>query len=106
VLRSLRKGRTVEIHDEEFSESGTFKGMMTSVGCGLLIAGLMLLGFVAVAQQLAEAAGLELLANVLSKWPFLLLIVMIGFLLLQGLLRFARTSPARRDNSRKSTDKS
>jgi myo-inositol 2-dehydrogenase/D-chiro-inositol 1-dehydrogenase len=38
VVRSLRRGRTVELHYEEISEAGTFKSVMTSVGCLLLLA--------------------------------------------------------------------
>lgn len=36
VARSLRRGRTVELHYEEISEAGTFKSVMTSVGCLVL----------------------------------------------------------------------
>ena len=42
ITRSLAKGRTIELHDEEHTEHGTFKGTMTSVGCGLLLASLVL----------------------------------------------------------------
>ena len=52
IARSLAKGRTIELHDEEHSEHGTFKGTMTSLGCGLLLASLLLLP---VAAVLAEA---------------------------------------------------
>ena len=38
VARSLRRGRTVELHYEEISEAGTFKSVMTSVGCLVLFA--------------------------------------------------------------------
>lgn len=37
VVRSLRRGRTVDLHYEEISEAGTFKSVMTSVGCLVLI---------------------------------------------------------------------
>jgi len=35
---SLRKGRVVVLHLEDFSEEATFKGAMTSLGCGLIMA--------------------------------------------------------------------
>ncbi|MDR3637730.1 MAG: hypothetical protein P4L84_28240 [Isosphaeraceae bacterium] len=37
AVRSLRRGRTVEMHYEEISEAGTFKSVMTSFGCVLLL---------------------------------------------------------------------
>jgi myo-inositol 2-dehydrogenase/D-chiro-inositol 1-dehydrogenase len=37
VVRSLRRGRTVELYYEEISEVGTFKSVMTSVGCLVLL---------------------------------------------------------------------
>jgi myo-inositol 2-dehydrogenase/D-chiro-inositol 1-dehydrogenase len=43
VVRSLRRGRTVDMHYEEISESGTFKSVMTSLGCMLLLAILVVL---------------------------------------------------------------
>ena len=38
VVRALRRGRTVELHYEEISEAGTFKSVMTSTGCLILLA--------------------------------------------------------------------
>jgi myo-inositol 2-dehydrogenase/D-chiro-inositol 1-dehydrogenase len=43
VVRSLRRGRTVELHYEEVSEAGTFKSVMTSLGCLVLLAVLALI---------------------------------------------------------------
>ena len=43
TVRSLRRGRTVDLHYEEISEAGTFKGVMTSLGCVLLLAALIAL---------------------------------------------------------------
>ncbi len=37
IDRSLKKGRTIELHQQEFSDISTFKGTMTSLGCGLLL---------------------------------------------------------------------
>ena len=33
TVRSLKRGSTVDLHYEEISEAGTFKGVMTSLGC-------------------------------------------------------------------------
>lgn len=88
--RSLARGRTVEMNIDEQTEAGTFKGLMTSVGCGLLIGGLLLIGVAAVGHRLAVAAGMDRVANLLEKWPYLLLALFAIFLLLQALLRIAQ----------------
>lgn len=41
--RSLRKGRTIDLVYEEMSEEGNFKSVMTGLGCGLLLAILLVL---------------------------------------------------------------
>ena len=78
IARSLAKGRTIELHDEEHSEHGTFKGTMTSVGCGLLLASLVLL---LVAAALASMTGLPFFGYA----PYLILGVLGIFLVLQSL---------------------
>ncbi len=78
IARSLAKGRTVELHDEEHSEHGTFKGTMTSVGCGLLLASLVLL---LVAAALAKITGNAFFGYA----PYLILGVLGIFLVLQSL---------------------
>jgi predicted dehydrogenase len=75
VERSLRKGRTLELHFEDYTEEGTFKGTMTSLGCGLLVGGLVLIVIVAVLNSLGFP--------ILSNWPLLLLGLMGLFLLMQ-----------------------
>lgn len=77
IQRSLEKGRTVELHYEDYTEAGTFKGAMTSLGCGLLwisclvlIIGVILAGF---RFPLAD------------YWPHFLLSALGAFLLLQTL---------------------
>jgi myo-inositol 2-dehydrogenase/D-chiro-inositol 1-dehydrogenase len=42
TVSSLRRGRTVDMFYEEMSEAGNFKSVMTGLGCGLLVAGLLL----------------------------------------------------------------
>ena len=43
IDRSLARGRTIELHHEEYNEAGSFKSLMAASGCGLLLAGLLLL---------------------------------------------------------------
>ena len=78
IARSLTKGRTIELHDEEHSEHGTFKGTMTSLGCGLLVASLMVL---VVAAALAKVTGNAFFGYA----PYLILGVLGVFLVLQSL---------------------
>lgn len=51
IDRSLRRGRVVDLHYEEFSESSTFKGHMTALGCGILMVSLLLLCIAAIAGR-------------------------------------------------------
>lgn len=75
IERSLRRGRTIELHYEDYTEAGTFKGTMTSVGCGLLLAGLALL--------VVGAIGARLGVPYLNNWPKLLLGFLAIFLMSQ-----------------------
>lgn len=43
VTVSLRRGRTIQLHHEQHTEEGSFKGVMAVGGCGLLLLGLMVL---------------------------------------------------------------
>jgi myo-inositol 2-dehydrogenase/D-chiro-inositol 1-dehydrogenase len=74
---SLQRGRTIELHYDTPSEQATFKGVMSGVGCLLLMVGLLVL----VVATTAVHAGVPL-AN---YWPYLLLGVLVVFLLLQCL---------------------
>lgn len=78
IERSLKKSRTIELYYEDYTEQGTFKGTMTSLGCGLLLAGMFLLGVVAIAEQM----GLPYVRG----WPYLLLAFFGLFLLMQTLM--------------------
>ncbi|HEY2827832.1 MAG TPA: hypothetical protein VGJ04_09555, partial [Pirellulales bacterium] len=86
IDRSLVRGRTIELHEEEFSDISTFKGTMTSVGCGLLVAGVFLAVLVAILHLVAVQAGWNQLAGMLDRWPYLLLAVCGVYLLLQTLV--------------------
>jgi predicted dehydrogenase len=80
---SLRRGRTIQLHQGQASEEGTFKGMMASAGCGLLMLAL-----------LVSVAGLLLMWLEVPgawAWPYVILAMFMSFLLLQLLkLAFAR----------------
>ena len=43
VVRSLRRGRTIDLHYEAISEEASFKSIMTSTGCLILMASLLIL---------------------------------------------------------------
>jgi myo-inositol 2-dehydrogenase/D-chiro-inositol 1-dehydrogenase len=43
VARSLRRGRTIDLHYEAISEESSFKSIMTSTGCVILLAVLVIL---------------------------------------------------------------
>src|SRR6185369_8559753 len=89
IDRCLKKGRTVELYNETYTEAGTFKGTMTTLGCGLLIAGIGLALFAAVLQQVARALGWDGLAELTRNWPYFLLGVLVVFLVLQFALKLA-----------------
>jgi predicted dehydrogenase len=108
VAVSLRRRRTIQLHHEQHTEEGSFKGIMAVGGCGLLLLGLLLLiGFSVVegfrtpgggwqvADQAdgdgnAPTAPTSLVWRLWPVYPFAL------FLLLQ-LLRLVFRSGPRRD---------
>ncbi|MBV8318945.1 MAG: hypothetical protein JOZ53_28750, partial [Planctomycetaceae bacterium] len=79
TVRSLRRGRTVDLHHEEISEEGTFKSVMTSFGCVILLCILVALP----AALVGPALGLPWTIYIAYAIPP----VLIGFIFLQ-LLRF------------------
>jgi hypothetical protein len=82
VERSLARGRTIELYDEEISEEATFKGMMAVGGCGLLL--LALLAVVVAAT--VEGLHLPFREHPLWRiWPAYLLAPAVIFLALQFL---------------------
>ena len=84
AVRSLRRGRTVELHYESISEEATFKSVMTSTGCLILLA----LLFVLPLSMAGPSLGL--------KWtlfiPYLIPPVLILFVMLQTLRLVVRRS--------------
>lgn len=87
IDRSLAKGRTIELHDEEYSDISTFKGTMTSVGCGLLLFALVAIVGGALAAAMLKQAGFHQAAQVVGLVPYGLLAVFLGFLLVQAVLK-------------------
>jgi predicted dehydrogenase len=92
IDRSLLKGRTIELYYEDYTEEGTFKGTMTSLGCGLLLIGLVLLGAVGIGEQM----GLTFV----RAWPYLLLGVLGLFLAMQLLVVISRKQTLSKDPPR------
>lgn len=83
VPRSLAKGRAIDLHQEEFSELGTFRGTMASLGCGIIMAGLLLLFLATLVGGIAQAAGWEFAERLASFWPYAILATLLLFLTLQ-----------------------
>jgi predicted dehydrogenase len=106
IDRSLAKGRTIDLHQEEFSDVGTFKGTMASAGCGLLVVGLILVVVVALVHTLAAQAGWNRLARMLDGWPYLMLVVFGIFLLLQLLVFVGKSRPNQGDGGLDEVDDS
>lgn len=83
IDRSLARGRTIELYQEEYSEEATFKGKMAALGCLMLIVAF----FVVVLATIA--AGFKL--PVADKWPIALAVILGIFLAMQFLqLAFPR----------------
>jgi len=95
VPRSLARGRAIDLHQEEFSELGTFKGTMASLGCGLVMVGLLILVMATVIGGIAHEAGWAFGEQLMSVWPFVVLSVLGAFLALQ-LLPLLIRGPAKK----------
>lgn len=83
VPRSLKKGRTIDLHQEEFSELGTFRGTMASLGCGIIMVGLLVLFLATLIGGVARAAGWEFAERLAGIWPYVILGTLLLFLALQ-----------------------
>jgi predicted dehydrogenase len=96
VPRSLARGRAIDLHQEEFSELGTFKGTMASLGCAIVLGVLFVLFVATLVGGVAKEAGWEFGERIASVWPVAVLVVLGAFLLLQLLpLLIGGESPAR-----------
>lgn len=65
VRKSIRKGRTIELHFEDTSERSQFKSQMTAIGCGVLTLTFFgVLAYLAIAAVFDTRTGLEKRAEV------------------------------------------
>jgi len=88
VQRSIVRGRTIERSGSEGTEASTFKGVMASVGCGVIFLGIGILLLAAFSEFVARLIGLKGVADVIgSAMPALLLLLLGSFLVIQ-LLRY------------------
>lgn len=83
VPRSLAKGRAVDLHREEFSELGTFRGTMASLGCGLVLLALVVVVLATLVAGIANEFDWEFGRALTATWPVVILGVLGLFLLLQ-----------------------
>ena len=90
IPRSLVRGRTIEVQHEQPTEEGTFKGLMTSLGCGLLLIGLGAIVVLAILDAVAQANNWRAFAAVLRPWPLVMCGVFGVFLAFQVLLRLTK----------------
>ncbi len=91
IDRSLKKGRTIDLYEQEYSSAATFKGIMSGVGCGLLLLALAGMFIGAVAANMLKHAGLIRAAQIVGTLPYIFLMMFVVFLALQLLLRVARS---------------
>ncbi len=82
AVRSLRRGRTIELNYEEISETGTFKSVMTSLGCMILISIL----FVLPVALMGPALGISWTLYIAYAIPPVLLIF-VGLQALRWVIR-------------------
>jgi hypothetical protein len=87
IERSLAKGRTIALHEQDYSAAATFKGLMTSLGCALLLIALGAFVVAALAANLLKHAGLARAAEIVGRVPYVLLVLFAIFLALQFLIR-------------------
>ena len=83
---SLRRGRIIDVHDQQLTEQLAFKGTMSALGCGLLmviVPALLVIGWV------AGIIGIP----VAEYWPHVLLAILALFLGLQFLPKLLYKSP-------------
>lgn len=82
---SVRRGRWIDAVQENYTEEGSYKGLMGMVGCGLLLLAVASFLMVALLQMVARQAGWRDVAALLGKWPHVLLVILCIFLALQAL---------------------
>jgi predicted dehydrogenase len=83
VPRSLARGRAIDLHREEFTELGTFRGTMASLGCGLVLAALLVVILATLVAGVAREFDWGIARAIADAWPVVILTAMGLFLLLQ-----------------------
>ena len=83
VPRSLARGRAIDLHHEEFSELGTFRGTMASLGCGIVLLALMLVVAATLVAGISREIGWEIGTAAANAWPVIVLVALVVFLALQ-----------------------
>ncbi len=83
---SLRRGRMIEVHDQQLSEDLAFRGTMSALGCGVI---LVLLPVLVLVGWLMGVAGLP----VARYWPHVLLVLLALFLALQAIPKLLFAKP-------------
>jgi myo-inositol 2-dehydrogenase/D-chiro-inositol 1-dehydrogenase len=91
AVRSLRRGRTVELHYESITEEATFKSVMTSTGCLLFIGSLLLLPLAMAGPPLGLYWTLLI--------PYVIPPVLVIFLVMQSLRLATRRRTSAQDAS-------
>jgi len=83
VPRSLVRGRAIDLHHEEFSELGTFKGTMASLGCGIVLLALLLVVVATLVAGISKEIGWDFGTALANAWPAVVLAALVAFLGLQ-----------------------
>ncbi len=102
VPRSVKRGRGIDLHQEEFSELGTFRGTMASLGCGIIMAGLFIVFVATLVGGVARAAGWSFAEQLAAIWPYAILTTLILFLALQLLPFLLPKEPKNKDTTKTS----
>lgn len=83
VPRSLARGRAIDLHHEEFSELGTFRGTMASLGCGIVLVALVVVVAATLVAGISREVGWQFGTTLANAWPLLVLTALVAFLALQ-----------------------
>jgi len=97
TVRSLRHGRTVDLHYEPISEESSFKSVMTSTGCLMLVGSLF--------AVLLALAGPPLGFNWTIYIAYVIPPILVIFMVMQ-ILRFAVRRPNAPENGSRKGDES
>jgi hypothetical protein len=85
---SLRRGRMIDVHDQQLTEQLAFKGTMAAFGCGVL---LVIVPVMLLAGWIAGLVGIP----IAEYWPHVLLAILALFLGLQLLPKLLYKPPER-----------